>query len=925
MRNAGPVLLACIVMVATSAARADTLSEQGRIPSGGVESVGFVAWRVDAADGSITEARSATAGLSARSQEALEIVPAWIRGDLADLLSRVSIVDQTFIADTILGLTDPRILDEVAYTFAYLAPEQLEASRPYLDLVVENAQWIYDLDPLLDYVTLVDEGIAGVDADWYTTAEYVVLVDGVETVVRLPRELYYATIVHPVLGGERLLRVLPPEGVHDPAGLSWRSYAWQDDGQMSYERPLFMNEPVRIEQEDLAAMDFGGPAATSVLTGPVRSYGDVIRDAASGDPVLLEFVGEGGGCCSDSVPNPNGHVFATTLALERAAAAGDDDLLRALLGAGPGNVALRPDLLASSSLGDAVDMRILVVRDRIPYGLGSDPVQDGLEALAIAPVDVVDSATFATLPLVTTAAPFMPDTYTKIVVPSDQPVELYGVLRDRADDLYEFVRRGGTFEFHGDSSEDWTDLEMPFGIDASPASVAGLEIGGFPLLSRVMQGASYLWDGQHAVLPGERAFDPGEGAVARVGWWIASNMTWRVAEMKVYRRDAALERGEQPARILYNHYGNCGELHFIFGAALRTVLVPTSLVGTSLDDHVWNEFHDTSEWIPFQATWSGGRTRLDDWGVAYDADTGNTKTISVMVGKRGDGYLENLLGRYPVTVDGEGLIDDDYSRHITLSASVVDAAGAPVDGARVIVISHYYYDPTGWYVGTWGVTGPDGTVDITVGEGNDYAVRVDSPMGTIPPTGGMDRWVSDWEAEAGLVFDRTFAYDGSGGNPVGRVPTLDVTERPLDPPDGEVLHLGVDVQAGRELSYGVNYLREHSWREPIGPATVDVMVLTAEEYDLLASGEPFTAGVLERDVSATSLEVALDPGGSDLFVVVANTGRVVNASEVSVELATFPVDPGEETGPEPADASTDVQEEGGGLHASGGCGCAIVS
>jgi hypothetical protein len=642
--------------------------------------------------------------------------------------------------------------------------------------------------------------------------------------------------------------------------------------------------------------------------------------------VLLEFVGEGGGCCSDGVPNPNGHVYVTTLALERAAASGDDELLHALLGAGPGNVPLRPDMLASSSMSDTVDMRILVVRDRIPYGLGSDPVQDGLAGLGIAPVDVIDSATFASLALVTTAAPFMPADYVKIVVPSDQPVELYTVLRGRAADLAEYVRRGGTFEFHGDSSADWTDLEMPFGIDASPASVTGLEIGGFPLLSRVMQGASYLWDGEHAVLPGERAFDPGEGAVARVGWWIANNMTWRVAEMRVYRRDASLERGEQPARILYNHYGNCGELHYVFGAALRTVLVPTSLVGTSLDDHVWNEFHDASEWIPFQATWSGGRTRLDDWGVAYDADTGNSKTISVMVGKRGDGYLDNLLGRYPVTVDGEGLIDDDYSRHVTLSASVVDASGAPVDGARVIVISHYYYDPTGWYVGTWGVTGPDGTVDITVGEGNDYAVRVDSPLGTIPPTGGMDRWVSDWEAEAGLVFERTFAYDGSGGNPVGHVPVLDVSEQPFDPPTEDLMHLSVEVQAGRELSYGVNYLREYSWREPIGPAAVDVMLLSADDYDLLLAGEPFEAGVLERGVTSTSLEVPLDPAGPDLFVVVASTGRVVNAREVSVEMETFAADPGgEEPGPEAVDASTDTEAEGDEVHAGGGCGCTIVN
>jgi hypothetical protein len=188
----------------------------------------------------------------------------------------------------------------------------------------------------------------------------------------------------------------------------------------------------------------------------------------------------------------------------------------------------------------------------------------------------------------------------------------------------------------------------------------------------------------------------------------------------------------------------------------------------------------------------------------------------------------------------------------------------------------------------------------------------------------MDLWVSDWEAEAGLVFERTFAYDGSGGNPVGHVPALEVTESPFDAPDGEPLHLSVDVRAGRELAYGQNYLREYSWREPVGPATVDVLLVTADGYDLLASGEPFEAGVLERDVPEASFEVPIDPAGGDLYVVVANTGRVVNASEVSVDLATFPVDPVEEPGPEPVDASSDVEEEGGDAGAGGGCGCAIV-
>lgn len=926
-------VVAAIVLSASAAgsAAADTLSSEGRIAAKGADAVGYAAWRISAADGSITEVRSLSAGLTDPAREALGLVPAWIRGDLADLLARLMPMDQTVIAAAIMDLDDPLLLDEVAYAFAYLAPEQYDVSRSYLDLVEENARWVYEMDPRLDYVDLVEVGRAGVDDDWHTTAEYVVMRDGVEETYRLPRRVYYEHVVHPVLDGERFVPVDPVAGLITADGLFWRRYTWLDGDDDSYQRPWYLNDPVRIEEADLATTDFSGSAAGSVLTGPDRSHSSVIRDAASGAPVLLEFVGQGGGCCSNSVPNPNGNVFATTLALERAAAAGDDELLRALLAAGPGNRRIRSNLLASTRTSDTAEMSILVVRDQVPYGLSSDPVEAALVDLDIAPVVVMGSAGFSTLDLVTSAEPFMPTDYVKIVVPSDQPLELYGVLRDRADDLSEYVRRGGTFELHGDSSVDWTDLAMPFGIDAAPfdgsSEVTSLEIGGFPLLEEVMEGASYLWDGDEVVLQGERAFDPAEGAVARVGWWVAQNMPWRVGEMMVHMRTGSPERAVQPSRILYNHYGNCGELHYLFGAALRTVLIPAALVGTSLDDHVWNEFYENDEWHPLQATWSGGNTRIDDWGVAYDADTGSSKAISAMVSHRGDGFLTNVLGRYPVTVDGEGHIDGDYSYHITLAATVLDADGAPVDGATVLVASHHHYDPSGLYVGTWGITGPDGTVDITVGEGDVYYVHVESPLGEIPGPGRFMLWVSSEEAEAGTVFETTFAYDGLEGRPLARMPSLEVTESPLEPPDPGVEHmiLDIDVRAGRELGYGQNHLREFTWREPLGEAAVDVMVVDGENYDLLETGGSLEAARTDGAVSEISFELPLDPGGPDLYLVVSSPGRVVNAREVGVEIQTLAASPEpDEDGPEPTDAAADGDPGPGEVSARGGCGCSLV-
>ena len=145
------------------------------------------------------------------------------------------------------------------------------------------------------------------------------------------------------------------------------------------------------------------------------------------------------------------------------------------------------------------------------------------------------------------------------------------------------------------------------------------------------------------------------------------------------------------------------------------------------------------------------------------------------------------------------------------------------------------------------------------------------------------------------------------------------------------MHLAVSVEAPRELGYGQSYMAglERVWREPVGEGIVDVLVVDADNYTLLEAGEPFEAARLESGVGSVSVEIPLDPGGPDLYVVAVNAGRVVHAQEISVELSTFWPEPeAEEPVPEASDADTDADVEGDGPIAAGGgggCGCAIVS
>ena len=52
----------------------------------------------------------------------------------------------------------------------------------------------------------------------------------------------------------------------------------------------------------------------------------------------------------------------------------------------------------------------------------------------------------------------------------------------------------------------------------------------------------------------------------------------------------------------------------------------------------------------------------------------------------GDGRAFNLLGRWPLKTAADGLLDNAYSKHLTLQFEVLDANKRPVDGAVVSII-----------------------------------------------------------------------------------------------------------------------------------------------------------------------------------------------------------------------------------------------
>jgi hypothetical protein len=175
-------------------------------------------------------------GLGPVAGEALARMPAWLRPDLELALRGVDADVAEALGTVVVELDDPALLDEVGFALAHLSPEVLRSRSFHPELVVENARRIYEADPLLDYVELVEVGDPEVDADWHTTARYRVEVEGVIEEREIAREDYYWYVVHPRIEDENpwYIDAWTPctrntlECASNPeSGTFWRSFLWE--------------------------------------------------------------------------------------------------------------------------------------------------------------------------------------------------------------------------------------------------------------------------------------------------------------------------------------------------------------------------------------------------------------------------------------------------------------------------------------------------------------------------------------------------------------------------------------------------------------------------------------------------------------------------------------------------------------------------
>jgi len=184
----------------------------------------FLGVRVDIFSSSLT-LTGYTPPLTENALLAIEKSPQWLRDDLVIAFARMTNSFQDMYANLILSVDNP-IIDEVAFQVAHMSYQSLTAPYANPTLLLINAEKIYEIAPLLQYVELIDHGRYPDDPNYYTTVRYRVIDHG-DTIwtEEYPKEIYYWFIVHPKLSDEKV-KMTDSDGDSRQRtyGYFWREY-----------------------------------------------------------------------------------------------------------------------------------------------------------------------------------------------------------------------------------------------------------------------------------------------------------------------------------------------------------------------------------------------------------------------------------------------------------------------------------------------------------------------------------------------------------------------------------------------------------------------------------------------------------------------------------------------------------------------------
>ncbi|HUT03820.1 MAG TPA: hypothetical protein VM163_08025 [bacterium] len=761
--------------------------------------------------------------ISPSAEASLETVPNWVKMDLYDMFTRMSPDDQEDYGQLLLSISDPRLIDEVAFTVAHSSRSILSATDPEVYLV--NAQLLYRVDPDISYADIIDYGEPGVDPDYYSTIIYNTVVSGATVQYELPADIYYWYVVHPKLGDENpSMNPILSEQM-STYGYFWREYLFYNpSSEYDYSLNLMLREPNLLSASDLTGWDPAAPGYldSGGIEGVIVGGPDVER------PLLIEWAWS------------YGRVIFTTLEVERASKAGNKNVLENLLMRSSG---YNGELLA-------------------PRGPGQDQVAilDGANDSAILdPIAETLDQNSIVYEFVSMDEMFNQDKwgyFSKVVIPSHQTYDFYASVATVGfmDNFKWWMSKvGGVMEVHGacDANESWDGLAL-FGRGYVSESVYDVQMNPYPVLGDVIKKATHVWDDSYVNtgLPRYRPFEDDSMAVDVITNWASRMLSFQ----------ARGNRPIQPNQICFEHNGNCGEIQDMINAAARTCLVPSAGVNNHTWDHVSCEFWDRG-WHGYQVGWNVGSASIANQGVLSDKDLGGGKDLSAILKDRGDTYPINATSR--------------YSKVCRFHVRVEDLKGNPVDCAQVIPYVRYFNKPEEKLVSPLSAyTDSTGELVMELGNKRDFWFKVKSRMGdtNLPQEPLLTNTVADEEYEHEFVVE----------NVMPQLPPIDSLDFPPVPqsPYKVIVSYNVDYETQYNLpmsTFGNNCP---------GTGNIDFFILKSEDYHKYSQGEPFSAYDWRHNLPGDEFAVDL-PDDEVYYLIFSNEDTLIVKEFVSISLNVY--------------------------------------
>jgi hypothetical protein len=338
--------------------------------------------------------------------------------------------------------------------------------------------------------------------------------------------------------------------------------------------------------------------------------------------------------------------------------------------------------------------------------------------------------------------------------------------------------------------------------------------------------------------------------------------------------------GIQPIAIWRNPTQcSCGQYTIITGALAKTMLIPTTGLGTHSEDHAWNEFYDT-KWIHWDTSLGdkdANEINIINSPGTYDPDSPN-----------GYGGTGGALGKQVSTVymiRGDEAIYQSlqYTPYGTLKIMVTDKNDEPVDGAKILL-----YPAT---LGTnnpdrgscmWGYTDSLGSAVFQVGNKLDYFAKSIHPiLGTIPEGDQIVKVAAN--VQNGNTYNFNIKYADNGDN------SLNVTEKNSQGSGIVKIISSFKVESERQWceneetkAYGLGI------RYPFDTVgqSITSFICDSENFNNYLSGDHFDAYELNSRTDQKNILFESDMQ-KDWYLVLSNEHSYVTTKTVNITMDVF--------------------------------------